>query len=123
MNEAHQHGRQAEFFVRNVLQKQNWQVHASNYRSRHFEIDIIAQKGKTLAAVEVKFRTWANPDLESVTKLLPYHRRRRLALGLRHFVHNHPELDYESLRLDLALVLAKSVRSDYALYYYPDVSG
>ena len=62
-------GNQGEDMAAAALERQGYTIVARNYRKRYGEIDIIAQKGKTLYFAEVKTRKsaeYGNP-LESVT--------------------------------------------------------
>ncbi|HUH25801.1 MAG TPA: YraN family protein [Flavobacterium sp.] len=50
-------GKQGEQLAKDFLSKNGYEILDCNYRYRKAEIDIIAQKGKILAIVEVKTRT------------------------------------------------------------------
>lgn len=50
------HGREAETAAAEHLQKLGFKVLAQNWRTRYCEIDIVAQKKKTIYFVEVKYR-------------------------------------------------------------------
>lgn len=49
-------GRAGEAYTANWLQGQGYQILAKNWHCRYGEVDIIAQKGETVAFVEVKTR-------------------------------------------------------------------
>lgn len=71
-------GKAGEAYTANWLQKQGYQILARNWRCRYGEVDIIAQKGETVAFVEVKTRrpgAMVSP-LEAVNRL----KRRRLII-------------------------------------------
>ncbi len=58
-------GKEGELLAKEYLLKNNYTILAQNWRFLKAEIDIIAQKGDTLAIVEVKTRTSAyfgNPE-------------------------------------------------------------
>ena len=46
----------------NYLRRRGYTVKARNYRAGHYEIDIIASRFRELAFVEVKTRSYSNPD-------------------------------------------------------------
>ena len=50
------HGRIGEFDASEYLKKQNYKIIDQNYKNKIGEIDIIAQKDKTIVFVEVKKR-------------------------------------------------------------------
>lgn len=49
-------GRWGESLVADDLRRKGWKILAVNYRCRFGELDIVAEKGKILAFVEVKLR-------------------------------------------------------------------
>ncbi len=49
-------GHLAEKHVADYLQKQGYKILATNWRTRYCEIDIVAQKHKTVHFIEVKYR-------------------------------------------------------------------
>jgi len=49
-------GRAAEDAAAEYLRTQGYKVLEQNWRTRYCEIDIVAQKGKTVSFVEVKYR-------------------------------------------------------------------
>ena len=54
--EARLLGKWGERMVAEDLRKKGWKIRETNYRCRLGEIDLIAEKGKFLAFVEVKLR-------------------------------------------------------------------
>ncbi len=62
-------GERGEKLAGDFLKKKGYKLRASNYRCRHGEIDIIAEKKKVLVFIEVRTRTgtgFGSPE-ESVT--------------------------------------------------------
>ncbi len=60
-------GRQAESYFRQLLRREGFAILLQNYRCpRQGEIDIVAQRGKSLICIEVKARTVA--DLQYVSR-------------------------------------------------------
>lgn len=49
-------GRWGERLVSEYLRKQGWKIRETNYRCRMGELDIVAEKGRYIAFVEVKLR-------------------------------------------------------------------
>lgn len=62
-------GRRAEQAVASHLQKQGYRILEQNWRTRWCEIDVVAQKDKTVFFVEVKYRKTTNQGdgLEYIT--------------------------------------------------------
>lgn len=54
---AERRGRLGELAARCLLRAKGYRILAKNLRTRHGEIDILAARGRTLIAVEVKTRT------------------------------------------------------------------
>ena len=66
MYDSHELGKRGEDLAVEYLIKLGYQILERNWRSGHKEIDIIAMKGDTLVAVEVKTRksnTFGEPDI------------------------------------------------------------
>lgn len=62
-------GRSAEQLASDELQKEGYKIIATNWRTRWCEIDIVAQKDRTVYFVEVRYRTstyWGS-GLDSIT--------------------------------------------------------
>ncbi|MCX7338896.1 MAG: YraN family protein [Alphaproteobacteria bacterium] len=71
MTTADQKGRLAEGYVRQLLQKKGYEILAHRYKCKHGEIDFLALDfsgdGKTLVAIEVKYRKTFDDAAESIT--------------------------------------------------------
>lgn len=50
------HGREAEAAAAAYLEKLGYKIRAQNWRTKQCEIDIVAEKKKTIYCVEVKYR-------------------------------------------------------------------
>jgi putative endonuclease len=70
---ARRFGQLAELLARAYLRCKGYRILAKNLRNRYGEIDIIAKRGKTLIAVEVKARRSMEACAEAVT---PWQRQR-----------------------------------------------
>lgn len=93
---AHRAGHAAEAFAALWLMAKGWRVLALNLKAQGVEIDLLARRGRVLAAVEVKTR----PTLaDALAAVLPDQRARlrRAAEALT----QRPALQGLSVRLDL----------------------
>ena len=97
-------GRWGEKQAAGYLHQKGYRLLAAGYRCRMGEIDLIAQKGRELAFVEVKLRRnarFAEPR-EQVTAA----KQRRILLAARNFLAQHPEYGEHYCRFDVAEVHA-----------------
>ena len=97
-------GRWGEKQAAGYLHQKGYRLLAAGYRCRMGEIDLIAQKGRELAFVEVKLRRnacFAEPR-EQVTAA----KQRRILLAARNFLAQHPEYGEHYCRFDVVEVYA-----------------
>lgn len=97
-------GRWGEKQAAGYLHQKGYRLLAAGYRCRMGEIDLIAQKGRELAFVEVKLRRnarFAEPR-EQVTAA----KQRCILLAARNFLAQHPEYGEHYCRFDVAEVYA-----------------
>ena len=97
---AHHRGRTAETLCVWWLRLKGYRILARRYRAPVGEIDLIARRGRVLAAVEVKARAAADVAAES----LGVQQRRRIARALEHFLQARPALAKLAPRFDVMLV-------------------
>ena len=62
-------GRRAEIIAALYLRLKGYRILARQIRNHYGEIDILARKGKTLIAVEVKFRPTLDAGLQAVGRV------------------------------------------------------
>ena len=65
-NNSQQQGRDGETLARNHLINEGYEILATNWRYKKYEIDIIAKKAETMVFVEVKTRknsTFGEPEI------------------------------------------------------------
>ena len=101
MSERHDRGRAGEEYVCGWLRDRGWDIAARNYRIRGGEIDIVAQKGNTIAFVEVKTRK-AGTLSEGVEAMTPKKQDLIIRTAER-YIQEHPDEDRE-IRFDAAFV-------------------
>jgi putative endonuclease len=94
-------GHRAELLCLWHLRLRGWRILARRFRVPSGEVDLIARRGKVLAAIEVK----ARDSLALAAEAVGPRQRRRVARALDHFVARHPELARLDLRYDVMLVL------------------
>jgi putative endonuclease len=93
-------GRWAESLAAWSLRLRGYRIVARRFRTPLGEIDLIAQRGRLLAFVEVKART----DLEQALIALSPRQRQRTARAAELFLLRRPDLAGHTLRFDLVAV-------------------
>jgi len=97
---AERRGRLAETICVWHLRLRGWRILARGYRVPSGEIDIIARRGRTVAAIEVKARATLGEAGDALTR----RQRRRIARAFEHFLASRPDLATMTLRFDVMLV-------------------
>ena len=90
-------GRRQEVLAALWLMAKGYRILGFRLRTREGEIDLLAQRGRILAVVEVKSRTTVGAALEAVTAV----QRDRLRRAGRSLAAKTPRLAGLNLRLDL----------------------
>lgn len=97
---AHRRGLGAERLCLWALRLRGYRILAQRYRTPVGEIDLIARRGRTVAAIEVKARADDARAAEAVLRK----QRSRIARALEHFLQHRPDLADAALRFDVMLV-------------------
>jgi putative endonuclease len=90
-------GRRGEVLAALYLMAKGYRILGFRLKTPQAEIDILALRGRTLVAVEVKRRTSLLAALEAVT----YDQRERLRRGAAALAARRPSLAGAAVRLDL----------------------
>ena len=93
-------GLYAESLCRLALRLKGYRIVAARYRARVGEIDIIAARGRTLVAIEVK----ARPSDDAALHAISAQQRERIARALQDFVMRNPRYAAYALRFDVMSV-------------------
>lgn len=116
MAQHNETGKEGEAMAAKYLIRKGYQILATNYRYLKSEIDLIAQRDKTITFVEVKTRTNAffqEPEL-SVTRS----KQRQITKGANQYIQEH-ELDLD-IRFDIiAITLFGSKINHIEDAFYP----
>jgi putative endonuclease len=97
---ARQRGIAAETLCLWLLRLKGYRILARDLRTPVGEIDIVARRGRTLVAVEVKRRG----RLEDAAEAIGRDQRRRILRALGWFAQRQPDGDRLSLRFDAMLL-------------------
>jgi len=109
-------GRWAETMALWSLRLKGYRILARDFRTPVGEIDILARRGRTLIAIEVKARA----DLTTASEALLPRQRRRIERALVHFLAHRPELSRMALRFDVMLVTPRRLPRHLADAWRPD---
>jgi Holliday junction resolvase-like predicted endonuclease len=110
-------GKFGEDLVKRLLEGRRWTILAQNHRGIGYEVDLVAGKGDTVVAVEVKTRRWP-PDRIIFAELITHAKFLRIEKGLARFVGKN-ELYPQTMRIDFAYVYLRI--PEVTVYYYVDV--
>jgi putative endonuclease len=97
---AERRGRLAEWLCLWHLRLRGWRIVARGWRCPAGEIDIVAQRGKLLAVIEVKSRG----AVAAAAVALTPRQRRRIARAAEALILSRPDLAGLDLRFDVMLV-------------------
>ncbi len=97
---AYLRGHAAERRCALLLRLKGWRILARRYRTPVGEIDLIAKRGKIVAAIEIKARQTLMEALEAVTP----HQRRRIERAAETFLSQHPKWRNLGFRFDVMAV-------------------
>ena len=97
---AYRRGTRAELVCLWQLRLKGYRILARRYRTPVGEVDLIAQRGGILAAIEVK----AREDFATAGEAIQARQRQRIARALTHFLRSRPDLAMLSPRFDVMLV-------------------
>ena len=97
---AYRRGRGAETCAALLLRAKGYRIVARGYRCPVGEIDVVARRGKILAAVEVK----ARESLDAAAEAIEPRQRRRIARALGHFMARNANYAHCDIRFDAILV-------------------
>lgn len=97
---AERHGRWAESLCLWSLRLRGYRIIARDYRAAVGEVDILARRGGTLVAIEVK----ARGNHASASEAITPRQRRRITRAAAHFLSSRPDLAGLALRFDVMLV-------------------
>ena len=98
-------GFHAETIAALFLRAKFYRILDRRYRIREGEVDIVAQRGDTIAFVEVKGR----PTLDDAAISITPEKRRRLSRAARHWVMTHPWAANRTLRGDAIFIAPRSL--------------
>ncbi len=97
---AHLYGLRAETLAALFLRAKLYRILAQRYRVQGGEIDIIAQRGDTIAFVEVK----AHADLDAAMISITPQKQRRLSRAAAHWLARNPWAAGLTLRGDAVFI-------------------
>ena len=100
---AERRGRWAESLCLWSLRLRGYRILARGYRVAVGEIDILARRGRTLVAIEVKARDDHASAVEAVTP----RQRRRITRAAAHFISGRPSLATLTVRFDVMLAMPR----------------
>jgi putative endonuclease len=98
--QAWRRGRAAETLCVWHLRLRGYRILARGYRVPVGEIDIVARRGRVVAAIEVK----ARDSLTAASEAVAPRQRRRVARAFEQFLAAHPQHGGLTLRFDVMLV-------------------
>ncbi len=97
---AYRRGDRAELLCLWLLRLKGYRILARRYRTPVGEVDLIARRGGSIVAVEVK----ARDDFAAAGESIQRRQRQRIARALLHFLSSRPDLAMLSPRFDVMLV-------------------
>ena len=112
-------GMRAEWVALALLTLTGYRVLARNFTAPGGEIDLIAQRGQTIAFIEVK----ARPDMDQALIAITEQKRRRIARAAQVWLRQNRWAASYALRGDAVFVAPRSLPRHVACAFELDLSG
>jgi putative endonuclease len=96
------------------MKNQGWQILSHNFRIVGAELDLVAQKGSTLAIIEVKARLKKPSSMADAEAILTLRKRSAMQRGSLAYISKF-NLTPATIRFDLAIVWG--AKAPYAIEY------
>lgn len=93
-------GRRAEWRAEILLRLKGYKILARRFRSGRGEVDLIAQRGRVVAFIEVKHRATHEAALEAVDA----RKQRRVTAAAHTYLAMHPSAAVNDCRFDVIVV-------------------
>ena len=100
---GHQTGLEAEKLCRLALRLKFYRIVAERYKTPMGEIDIVAARGRSLIAIEVKARATRDAAVASIS----HNQQQRIVAAMQDFVMRHPHYRRFDLRFDVMAVMPR----------------
>lgn len=105
-------GKFGEDMTANYLTFRFYKIIERNYRKRNAEVDIIAQKGKTLCFVEVKTRS--SDKFGTPCEAVDFRKQQKIILGAQNYL---AQTNWQGeVRFDVAEVYARKTKFGFKTY-------
>ncbi|MBS1645730.1 MAG: YraN family protein [Bacteroidetes bacterium] len=113
-------GKQGEDMAASFLREKGYRIIAQNWRSRHLEIDLIAQKNQLLLIIEVKTRK--NTLFGSPQHFVSKSKQQKLLKAAHEYLLKHPE--ETEIRFDIIAIVTDTQNIEHIEdAFYADIKG
>ena len=112
---AERRGRRAELYASLWLRLKGYTILETRFKRRVGEIDLIAQRGSTLAFIEVKQRPSHHIAMSAVSQ----RNWQRIAMAAEIWASRHPQLADLNWRYDLVAITPRSFPKHYRDFWRP----
>lgn len=111
-------GQKGEKIAADYIQKLNFKIIAKNFKIGHLELDLIAQKNKSLYFFEIKTRQ--NTKVVSQDNILTKNQIINLKKAAKIYLTNN-KCYYRSFHFNLIIVILNLKNKNANIIYYPDI--
>jgi putative endonuclease len=94
---AEQRGHRGETLAAWLLRAKLYRVIAQRFKTPVGEIDLVAEQGRTVVFIEVKWRRRGAPEAEALSAV----NRKRIVRAAQYWLSRHPEQAERDLRFDV----------------------
>lgn len=110
-------GKQGEALTQDWLKKNNYQIIATNYRTKQGEIDIIARQKNIIAFIEVKLRS---TNYFNLSQVITISKQKKIIATAQHYCFRHLKEENGMLILRFDVALIHKEHENFSLEYIPN---
>lgn len=119
----YQTGKVGELLAKKYLLKKEYQIIASNFRTRFGEIDLIANKGKSLAFIEVKLKI--GEEFGSPEEMVDKKKLAQIQKTAEYFLQIYPEVavKYPFYQIDAVCIVLNSDQTCKRITHWENIGN